>query len=364
MQRGYFELTEDIIKRADDGMNNLIKNNIKIDFKDISTYEFPLDEPFGLQVFYKNTIYCFVIKFSSKNKNLICAGPGAHERFNRSSNGELIKPPFFDRRSWYIHFKESFIAYADPMIFYNDDIKITWFVGTKEEWYLENLSHIIKELCINQNIINENILFFGSSGGGFTSVVLGTLIKNSKVLINNSQLFILNYNEGMVNQLFDMLYNSFEGMSKEEIINEIKYRLDVIELFKKENYAPFITYYVNVDSEPDVLNHGLPLLQKIYKLKQFNGLDVHYYREIKEVPHEPMPTKITIKTIKIYCKNHLYNTFPNEKKDGNIFIDEKYIDELLKRNKKLKKENKKLFNSKSWKITAPLRKIINLFRSN
>ena len=365
-----FELTDEIIKTADEGMNKLIDKNIKLNFNEISSFEFPLDEPFGLQVTYNDTIYCLVIKFSSKNKNLICTGPGAHER-DTIRNGELLKPPFFDRWSWYKYFKESFIAYADPMFFYGDKIKIAWLIGTKEHWYLQDLSEIIEELCKNQEIKHSNILFYGSSGGGYTSVVLGTLIKNSQVLINNSQLFIMNYWESMVNPVFDVLYDSFEGMDKDEIVEKIKYRLDTIELFKKENYAPFITYYVNAESEWDIKLHGTPFLKQIYKLKQFNGLDVVYYREIKKVPHEPMNSDKTIKVIKEYCKNYLYNSTDDVKstENQNIYIEGKYISKLQKqnkrlkkKNKKLKKENKELLNSSSWKITSPLRKIKKIFK--
>ncbi|MBE6501057.1 MAG: hypothetical protein E7Z79_01295 [Methanobrevibacter thaueri] len=360
-----FELTDEIIETADYGMHKLIDKNIKLNFDEISSFEFPLDEPFGLQVVYNNTIHCLVVKFSSKNKNLICTGPGAHER-DIIRNGELFKPPYIDRWSWYTFFDESFIAYADPMFFYGEKIKIAWLIGTKEHWFLEDLSKIIEELCKNQEIRHDNILFCGSSGGGYTSVVLGTLIKNSQVLINNSQLFVMNYWESMVNPLFDVLYDSFVGMTKDEIVEKIKHRLDLIELFKKENYAPFITYYVNAESEWDIKLHGMPFLKQIYKLKQFNGLEVVYYREIKDVPHEPMDPKKTVKVIKEYCKNYLYNTGETKirTENQNIYIEGKYISQLekqnkklKKKNKKLKKENKELLNSTSWKITSPLRKI-------
>lgn len=360
-----FELTEEIISAADEGMKKLIDKNFKLNFDELSSFEFPLDEAFGLQVYYKETIYCFVIRFSSKNKNLICTGPGAHQR-DTIRNGELLKPPFFDRWSWYKHFKESFIAYADPMLFYDDDLRIAWFIGNKRDWYLKDLAAIIEELAKNQKIINDNILFYGSSGGGFTSVVLATLIRNSHVLINNPQLFILNYWKDILDPLFDILCESFVGMDRNEIIQKIKHRLDVIEVFKKENYVPFITYYVNAASEWDIKCHTMPFLKEIYKLKQFNGLDVIYYREIKEVPHQPMASDKSITTIKEYCKNYLYNSSPSiaETTNQNIYIEGKYINSLEKRIKKLKKQNKKLkmeygelTNSRSWKLTSPLRKL-------
>lgn len=370
MTNNRFKLTEEIVSTADKGMNDLMNKNIRLKFNEISSFEFPLDEPFGLQVTYNETIYCFVIKFSSENNNLICTGPGAHER-DIIRNGEVLKPPYFDRWSWYKYFDESFISYADPMFFYDEYVKIAWLIGNKENWYMQDLSEIIEELCKNQNIKHDNILFYGSSGGGFTSVVLGTLIKNSSVLINNSQLFVLNYWEDMLEPVFDMLYDAFEGLDKNEIIEKIKYRLDLIELFKKEKYAPFITYYVNIESGPDVLNHCVPFIKKIQKLKQFNGLNIIYYREIKEFTHNPMATDKTVNIIKEYCKNYLYNSSDKVRttENQNIYIEGKYVnnlkkqnEKLKKKNKKLKKENNELYNSNSWKITSPLRKIKRIFK--
>ena len=79
----------------------------------------------------------------------------------------------------------------------------------------------------------------------------------------------------------------------------------------------------------------------------------------------------TIKLIKEYCKNYLYNTKDDVKttENQNIYIEGKYINKVQKQNKKLKKKNKKLkkenedmLNSTSWKITSPLRKIKRIFK--
>lgn len=100
---------------------------------------------------------------------MICTGPGAYER-DIIKDGELLTPPFFSRWSWYKFLKESYIAYAGPMFFYGEKIKIAWLIGTKEHWFLQDLSKIIEELCKNQEIKHNNILFYGSSGGGYTQL--------------------------------------------------------------------------------------------------------------------------------------------------------------------------------------------------
>ena len=346
-----FKITDEILSTADKTMENIVKNIIRLNFDEIDKFEFPLDQPFGLQIIHNNTLYCLIVRFSSKNKNLICAGSGFHRRDRILPNGEILQPPFFDRWNWFKYFKESYISYSDPLFFYDDEITLGWFVGTKNEWYLNSLAEIIEKLANNQEIINDNILFFGSSGGGFASVVLATLLKNSKALINNAQLFLLNYNERTLTKLFSLISPDFEGMNWEEIIDEIDYRLDIMKLFEKEKFAPYIIYYLNSESRGDILDHTIPLFRKIRDSETYNGMNIVLYREAKEVPHQPMPTNITVEVIKKYSKELLYNSEESALKTNEYLIlsENNYVREL-------KKERNDLFNSTSWKITKPLRK--------
>ena len=399
---GNSELNEQIIN-ARKSMHKLVDNIISLKIDEIENYDFPLDYPFGLEVIYKETLFYLIIRFSSNNKNFICLGSGAFDRDKYDSNGELIRPPFFARWSWHKYFDESVISYADPMIFKDEEIKLGWFIGDSDHWYVETLSTIIQKLAKNQEVINDNILFFGSSGGGFVSTCLGTLIKNSEVLINNSQLFVLNYYKTLTEKALDLISPTFEN--KEEMIEQIEYRLDVIKLFEKENYAPNITYYINVNSKQDLRNQNLPFLQKYYNQENISRLKVIYYKDDENPkPHNPLPNKMTQEIIKLFAKNYLYNDEPAStrimlksakytkqletenstmkkqlnKTDEKLNKTTKELDKLKKSEKTLKQKNKMLTDernalnheinemktSTSWKVTKPFRKIMNLLKKN
>ena len=45
MTNNRFKLTEEIVSTAEKGMNDIMNMNIRLEFKDISSFEFPLDEP-------------------------------------------------------------------------------------------------------------------------------------------------------------------------------------------------------------------------------------------------------------------------------------------------------------------------------
>lgn len=370
MSKSKFKVTEEILEKARKSMHKIVDNVISLDLDEIDDYVFPQDEPFGVEIIYKEALFYLIIKFSSTNKNFICFSPGAFIRNQVSSKGEIIEPPLFNRWSWHKYFDETVITCADPTIFWDDEIKVGWMIGDSEHWYLETMSIIISKLAKNQKVINDNILFFGSSGGGFVSVCLATLIKNSKVLVNNSQFSLSNYWKSLVDYPIELMAHTFDGLSIDEIKEKIAYRMDAIKLFEKENYAPYITYYVNVNSKSDVLDHSIKLIEDHYAQKEFNGLNIVYYKEDnKTFPHNPLHRKLSLELIRLYAKNNLYNHKPQNKKT--VIKEEKYVKKLEKELNNLKKENKNLKNmkremenSKSWKITLPLRKLMNLLKRN
>lgn len=337
-------INDELIDRVDSTMGDLVDNIIKLDMDEIEGYDFPLDEAFGLQVIYHDELYCFIIRLSSTNKNFICMGPGAHPRDKRTAEGKLITPPFFVRWRWYNYFEESIIAYADPVMFHKDDINLAWFTGNRQHWPLEDVASIIEKLAVNQKVINDNIMFFGSSGGGFSSVMLATLIKGSKALVNNAQLYVLNYYKTHVEKLFEMLQEEFDGLSREEIIDEINYRLNLIELIKRENYAPPITYYANIKSCNDINSQVAPFILEYHNLDYPNTLNIIYYHDPDvDKAHNPIPTPETIEIINVFSQNYLFNDDEYIKDHEADVIDKgKYVDKLNEEIAGLNKENNDL----------------------
>ena len=289
----------------------MLDKSIVLDIKEIEEYTFPLDEPFSLRVFKNGVKYEFIIKFASENKNLICFGSGAWAR-NIIKNGKIIKPPYFDRWSWFNYFNESVLTYTDPTFHYDENITLGWYVGG-EEWFLEVISEIIQKIAINQEISNNNILFFGSSGGGFSSIGLATLIKDSKALVNNSLFSIFDLSESHCKNLLKFLKKELKINNEDEILKKIHYRIDLIELFKKMNYVPDITYYVNLCSKDDKNLRCIPFTKKLINLDIFNSnFSVHFYHDDIENPHSPLDISETLNILHLFIRSHLYDKKRNE----------------------------------------------------
>lgn len=244
-----------------------VDENFIMDMKDLKNANFPLDKLFSLEVNHNNVKYEFLIRFSSKNKNLICLGSGAYDP-------RKLTPPIYNRHSWQGFFEESVIMYNDPTLYLTPNaplshefptLSLGWGIGKNEDWYLLGIKDIISILANNNHINPEDILFFGSSGGGFTSVVLSTLIKKSTAIINNPQIFC-NEALGLFNNVLNVC---FENLDKETVLKQYGYRVNAIELFKLEKYVPPMTYIVNVKSEFDLEKQLIPFMTKLSALEFF-----------------------------------------------------------------------------------------------
>ena len=298
-------LSDEMIDRVTQAMGNLVDTVIAVDFNELENYDFPQDESFGLQVAWHGELYCFIARFSSVRKNFICFAP----EDERTSNGGEEMPALFGGLQWHDRFEESVISYAYPAMLHKDNIDMAGFTGDKKHWPLEDVAAIIEMLALNQKVFNDNIMFYGSSAGGFASIVLAALIKNSKVLLNNPALSLLNCPETDVDRLFELLQEEFDGSNRDEIIGEIKYRLDAMELFKRENYAPSITCYANIKSQ-DIHSQIFPFIEQYADFETHNTLNIVYYPEDENSPTYNLPASRTVELINLFAGDFLNN--PNE----------------------------------------------------
>lgn len=124
----------------------------------------------------------------------------------------------------------------------------------------------------NQNISKDELIFFGSSAGGFCSIMLATLLKSPLAIVNNIRVDAKNSSS-----FKDILDVCFENCND---ITSYEYRLNIIEMFKKENYMPHLIYLLNINSRSDFNEYNI-LMHSLNSLKAFrnNKLQVIAYSD-------------------------------------------------------------------------------------
>lgn len=235
--------------------------------------------PFILSVSKDNKTYEFLIKYKNSNK-LLVMGNGAYDKKNQNL-------PLFQRHSWINDIDSSIIYYNDPTL-YLGDISIGWCCGDKNNHYLLDIADIIKIISHKFNIYSNNILFYGSSAGGFTSLMLSTLFKDSTALVNNPQTSIPDFS----NNHFKLLCNvSFPDMPVEEVLKQFQERFFVYSFMIKHQNIPKIKYLQNIYCKHDMDTQCLPFINKLKNSKDIefapNSFELHLYFN-KLLGHNPL----------------------------------------------------------------------------
>lgn len=359
-------------------MKELVNNIIECDFEEIQRIDFPQNERFGLITYINNVKYEFILNLKG-SEHILVLGSGARPE---NQTIEQKQRPFFNRWSW--NFEESMIVYNDPTTYLNEEIRCGWGVGTKEDYYLENISKIILEITKNLKISNENIIFYGSSVGGFMSILLSTMIKNSISIAEIPQLDISNYWRGHWERIIKYC---FHGLNEEEIKREYGDRIDVIEKFKKESYVPKSLLILDCSDSYDLNEHYIPFFTRLMELPYSDAENnIRIRIDGKNQGHVPSNFEDTSTTISnminlyfnnsktylrtIYELNHELNQ-KNEEYNTNMIKKDEEIEELRKKLhlqeeeiSKLKIFRENVLNSNTWKYTESLRNISKKLKSS
>jgi predicted esterase YcpF (UPF0227 family) len=221
-----------------------------------STYSF-LEDGIGFD-FYLNY---------KKGKKILIGLPGAIDRKKRIYN--------FQRYSWSKDVDYSFMSILDPTIHEKNELDIGWFQGKFNNYPLPKLVSLLKKLFIKNDINEEDVLFFGSSAGGFIALQLSNFFPLSKIVVINPQIYIDRYYKSKYTQLTSY---SYKGMSHTEIKAKFNNRISVDIDFSKR-IAP-IFYYQNREDKHHVTHHLSRYLETLDKevveeVTIYDGLDVN-----------------------------------------------------------------------------------------
>ena len=294
----------------------ITENVINIEYQNLETLELPLDIPFELIVNLNNVKYEFYVHLKKNSDKLIALGSGLIpiDYMKRFEN-----KPFYTRWTW--NYSESFLCYNDPTRYLNKKIRGGWGVGTENEYYLENIKNIILIICDKLNILNENILFYGSSMGGFMSLMLATMVKQSTALADIPQFNLMH----MKYHWDDFKEFSFKNCTEEYIIKNYGYRFSFIEMMKKEKYVPNAFLVLNYTHPEDAKIHYQQFFSEKLCEVPFNEVSNNFKIIIngRNKGHEPLSPKDSMYLVnailnKEKIKNHIkeYSDYTQKENDN------------------------------------------------
>lgn len=97
----------------------------------------------------------------------------------------------FKRWSWHPFVDGTLLNIDDPMIQQHKGLELGWYIGTDEVDYCDYVVEIVRSFA--EKIKSEEVIFYGSSGGGAAAIRCAAKYKGSISVTINPQLFLSAY---------------------------------------------------------------------------------------------------------------------------------------------------------------------------
>lgn len=264
----------------------------EIKFEDLSLEKLNHDMMDDYKIIYKGTDFYIRLHLKPGNEDLVVFSNGAIQPEKKAS-------PLF-MRSKYHEDIEANCLYIDDRTIHENGLKIGWGIGTIDRHFIYDYHDIVIKISEILNINSSNTSYYGSSAGGFMSILLASLNKGSQAIVNNPQIFVFNYEKISVQQVYK---NIFPNLTEKDILRNYRERFSVPVFLENNKHTPKIYYYQNISCKSDVTNHMLPFRKSIFSRKLYkNRITFTQYYDDKR-GHNPIPMKNTTKIINYHVNN-------------------------------------------------------------
>lgn len=247
----------------------------------------------------------FFFSPSENPEKLIFFFPGAYDR----SKGSVQ----FQRHSWVTDYSDKCHCFFldDPTVNENNSLSIGWFQGWRGINLEEGLVELVNQASLLLGIEEKDIVFFGSSAGGFVSLKMSQSFRKATVIAINPQIYLNYFYPRLYNE---MLAFSFPDASPDELarlVNE-NFCYNPLISYNTENNLGRVCIFQNRYDNFHLSNHlGLMIkksdnkfpiemfyLDKLEELGNYipNGkLNIYYYNDA-EMGHNP-PNRMNTRAI-------------------------------------------------------------------
>lgn len=209
--------------------------------------------------------YVFPAKLSLKEKS---------DKLFIMLHGRVQRPatplPVFSRSNWGKILNGHILAICDPTLYLDEKIKIGWYIGNKKSHVLNGLVEIAEVVREKVGVESHKRVFYGSSGGGFASLIAASKVENGRAIAINCQTRITNYHSEPV-ELIGKIFDESSSPLKSEM--EFPERWNAVEHYSNINSKlPRILYIQNTVDRFHYANHYLPFAS-VVGLSENSGIN-------------------------------------------------------------------------------------------
>jgi hypothetical protein len=223
-----------------------------------------------------------------------------------ASSRDFSKFPNFNRWSWADLFPGVVLSIADPTLAADPALLLGWYVGTSGINVSKELAALVTRIAVANGIDRSNIIFYGSSGGGFAAMMLAPLVGGGATAVAiNPQTRIIKYAKGPLNAF---LLAAFPGLNPEAA--EIKHaeRLSAIHVWSNEISMDSRLLLIQNTRDWHYESHFLPMLKALEigdaGMSEDGRIRAHIFED--ERGHSGVDTKETLPDILTMAMNIKY----------------------------------------------------------
>jgi len=228
---------------------------------DISVDIFSCPSEFQLVVFERGVKFEFQVNCKSLASSLIVFGQSA------LGNRDL-ELPVFHRGSWANDFeRSSTVALNDPTLYLSDELLGGWFQGTRDHFYMTTCAEIVQKIAQLMGLSNDKVVFYGSSAGGFSSLMMACDVPGSHVVAEVPQIDMNQYH--VKSALANICKYSYQVDEIEQVNLTYPSRINVISRMMEIPQIPNIYFIQNIADNLHIDRHLMPFMN--YLNKRFRG---------------------------------------------------------------------------------------------
>lgn len=189
-----------------------------------------------------------------------------------SSGGRTNKTGMTSFARWSYPNKFNVLNIEDPMYKLYPELTTAWYYGTREKSLLNVVAEVIKKIQKILGIFSKDVVFIGSSAGGYASLLMTALLPGSNCIAMNPQVNLVNWGK---------VAESFAERTNNDIHRNSDFRNNICEfLLKYSTGRVLVTSNINTPRDWDKqtflfyksLFENLPTKSGLYKKKNFNFL--------------------------------------------------------------------------------------------
>lgn len=257
-----------------------------------------LDQEVQVRIEEDGIKYDFLSMLNSNSRGLLVIGQSA-------INQKVVKLPHFQRWTWANDFVgNSCIILNDPMHYIGECLEAGWWFGTKDIDIVEKFCEIVLYIANYLDLSSKDIYFYGGSAGGFSSLHMSSVIKGSKAIIDIPQIDMSKYHvKGAANLASQAAF----GVNIQEVPMEYRYRIDVIERFKKYQNIPDFYYLQNSKDSSHIYSQFKYFIDSVLELQRNyewadSNFQIEFYKSwhFQRGGHIPLNRQDTMERINTY----------------------------------------------------------------